>query len=189
MKLESANANRRFCEEAALTFLPMICWRDDRRRGNDGRMISRQSSRPGRARGIVAVLAMLLALMATKLDGAEAELDGRSQVAVVLETIHWAHGTNGTQRLVPRGYLRFEGAKQNGVAFHAVCTNEWPAGLVPIFEVERTNRIELRRRPELGMEVSSEPIFFALPPVDELEAAKITGRWECQAIRGNGSKD
>lgn len=76
-----------------------------------------------------------------------------------------------------------------GVAFMAVCTNTWAAGLVPIFAVEKTNRVELRRRPALGQENSSEPLFYGLPPVDEPEAAKIAGRWECIGIRGTGSKE
>jgi hypothetical protein len=75
------------------------------------------------------------------------------------------------------------------VAFVAVCTNNWPAGLVPIFAVEKTNRIELRRRPALGQENSSEPLFYALPPTDEPEAAKLAGRWDCLGIRGTGTKE
>lgn len=76
-----------------------------------------------------------------------------------------------------------------GVAFLAVCTNNWPGGFVPIFAVEKTNRVELRRRPGLGQENSSEPIFYALPPGDEPEAAKLAGRWECRGVRGSGSKE
>src|SRR5688572_17015549 len=49
------------------------------------------------------------------------------------------------------------------VAFLAICTNSWPAGLVPVFAVEKTNRVELRRRPALGQESFSEPLFFAHP--------------------------
>src|SRR5687767_1891668 len=46
------------------------------------------------------------------------------------------------------------------VAFLAVCTNSWPAGLIPIFAIDKTNRVELRRRPALGQENFSEPLFF-----------------------------
>jgi hypothetical protein len=76
-----------------------------------------------------------------------------------------------------------------GMAFRAVCTNSWPAGLVPVFAVEKTNRVELRRRPALGQENFSEPLFFALPPDHEAEAAKVAGRWECLGIRGTGSRE
>ena len=76
-----------------------------------------------------------------------------------------------------------------GVAFHAVVTNTWPSGFVPIFAVEMTNHIELRRRPRRGKENATEPLFFALPPADEPEAAKLAGRWEVEAIRYSGSKE
>src|SRR5687767_8474623 len=75
------------------------------------------------------------------------------------------------------------------VAFLAVCTNSWPAGLVPVFAVEKTNRVELRRRPGLGQENFSEPLFFALPPGNEPEAAKVAGRWECLGNRPGGSRE
>jgi len=109
--------------------------------------------------------------------------------ALVLEPIHRSKDRNGMERFTSASNLEFEKVQPGEAVFLAICTNEWPAGLVPIFAVEKTNRIELRRRPELGMEGSSEPIFFALPPEDEPEAAKLAGRWECRAIRGNGSKD
>jgi hypothetical protein len=75
------------------------------------------------------------------------------------------------------------------VAFRAVVTNVWPAGLVPVFVVERTNHWELRRRPLRGQEPGAEPIFFALPPEDEPDAVRIAGWWECHATRNDGSKD
>lgn len=76
-----------------------------------------------------------------------------------------------------------------GVAFHAVVTNTWPSGLVPIFGVQRTNGFELRRRPGRGKENAADPLFFALPPEDEPEAAKLAGRWELEAIRFSGTKE
>jgi hypothetical protein len=76
-----------------------------------------------------------------------------------------------------------------GVAFHAVVTNTWPAGLVPIFAVEKTNSFELRRRPARGKEKATEPLFFALPPEHEPDATKIAGRWELEAVRYSGSKE
>lgn len=77
----------------------------------------------------------------------------------------------------------------DGIAFLAVTTNTWPAGLAPIFAVEKTNRIELRRLPAAGQENSSEPLFCALPPLDEPEAAKLAGRWECLGTRGTGTRE
>jgi hypothetical protein len=80
-------------------------------------------------------------------------------------------------------------AEIEGVAFHAVVTNTWPAGLVPVFGIERTNSFELRRRPARGKENATEPLFFALPPEDEPEATKLAGRWELEAIRFSGTKE
>jgi hypothetical protein len=75
------------------------------------------------------------------------------------------------------------------VAFRAVVTNVWPAGLVPVFAIERTNSFELARRPRRGKENASEPLFFALPPDEEPDAAKLAGRWELEAIRYSGTKE
>ena len=79
-------------------------------------------------------------------------------------------------------------ARLDGAAFLAVCTNEWPAGLVPVFAVEKPGRIELRRVPPRGLENDSEPLFLALPPENEPDAAKVAGRWICRATRGDGSE-
>lgn len=76
-----------------------------------------------------------------------------------------------------------------GVAFHAVVTNTWPSGLVPVFGIQRTNSFELRRRPGRGKENATDPLFFALPPEDEPDAAKLAGRWELEAIRFSGTKE
>lgn len=76
-----------------------------------------------------------------------------------------------------------------GIAFHAVITNSWPAGLVPIFGIEKTNTFELRRRPGRGKEKGLDPLFFALPPEEEPDAAKVAGRWELEAVRYSGTKE
>ena len=76
-----------------------------------------------------------------------------------------------------------------GIVFYAVVTNTWPAGLVPIFAVEMTNHVELRRRARRGKENATEPLFFALPPEDEPQAAKLAGRWELEAFRYSGTKE
>jgi hypothetical protein len=73
--------------------------------------------------------------------------------------------------------------------FLAVVTNEWPTGLVPIFAVEKAHGVELRRRGLAGEENTSEPLFFALPPEDEPDAAKVAGRWECRAVRATDSRN
>jgi hypothetical protein len=80
-------------------------------------------------------------------------------------------------------------ARLDGPIFLAVITNEWPTGLVPVFAVEKAHGVELRRRGLAGEENTSEPLFFALPPEDEPDAAKVAGRWECRAVRGTDSKN
>lgn len=107
-----------------------------------------------------------------------------------LEPIYRLKVADGQQRLASPSEMRagnFQ-ARPDGVSFLAVCTNEWLAGLVPVFAVEKTNRVELRRSPQRGQENSSEPLFFALPPEDEPDATRIAGRWQCEAVRGDGSK-
>ncbi len=77
--------------------------------------------------------------------------------------------------------------RSNGPLFMAVAGNEWPTGLVPVFAVVKANRVELRRQGLSGEENSTEPLFFALPPEDEPNAAKVAGRWECRAVRATDS--
>src|SRR5687767_11347178 len=97
----------------------------------------------------------------------------------------------GQQRLITSNQFEFTNLQSQieRVAFVAVCTNDWPPGMVPIFEVEKANRFELRRRPPRGQENFYAPLFFALPPEDEPDAAKLAGRWESTAQRPGGSKD
>jgi hypothetical protein len=104
-----------------------------------------------------------------------------------LNPVYRLTSTNGARRFTT-AEAGLATLPQDGVAFLAVCTNEWLTGLVPLFAVERTNRTELRRRPPQGLESSSEPLFFALPPDEEIEALKIAGRWDCQATRASGDK-
>ena len=75
------------------------------------------------------------------------------------------------------------------VAFRGVRTNQWPPGMVAIFQVERTNRYELRRRPLRGQANYTEPLFFAFPLEDEEDAMKLAGHWEGFALRHGGTKD
>jgi hypothetical protein len=57
---------------------------------------------------------------------------------------------------------------------------------VALFLEEQTGKL-LRLPPE-GRENSAEPLFFALPPKAEADAAKISGYWYVQGVRGDGSK-
>jgi hypothetical protein len=106
------------------------------------------------------------------------------------EPIHRLKIMDGKQRFATRSEIKAGklDSQLDGMSFLAVYTNEWPAGLVPVFAVEKPNRFELRRRPPRGHENSSDPLFFALPPEDEPDAARITGRWQCDAVRGDNSK-
>lgn len=112
-------------------------------------------------------------------------------VALRLEPVFRLQAVSNKQHFITRDDFDFEKrrAKVEGASFLAVTTNIWPAGLVPIFAVEKTNRVELRRYPARGEENSSEPLFYALPPGDEPDATKIAGRWECLGIRGTGTKE
>ena len=97
-----------------------------------------------------------------------------------------------SERLVTDEDLAYERALKadlQSIAFKAVCTNYWHAGLVPIFLVQKSNRFELRRLPQRGKENASEPLCFALPRRDEISAPALGGRWECHAIRSSGSKE
>jgi hypothetical protein len=111
-------------------------------------------------------------------------------VTLRLEPVHRLKPTNGWSRLVSDGEIRAEKleALLDSVAFLAVCTNDWPAGLVPVFAVEKPGRFELRRVPPRGLENEYQPLFFALPPAHEPDAVKVAGRWTCQATRGDGSE-
>ncbi len=111
-------------------------------------------------------------------------------VTLRLEPVFRLKPTNGWHRLVTRDQIRMDKlqARLDGAAFLAVCTNDWPAGLVPVFAIEKPGRFELRRVPPRGQENEYEPIFFALPPDDEPDAAKVAGRWTCHATRGDGSE-
>jgi hypothetical protein len=71
--------------------------------------------------------------------------------------------------------------------FSAVVDREWHPGLLPVFAVEKSGSRELRRRPGVGQENFSEPIFFGLAPEHEPEAADVCGRWEIFATRADGS--
>jgi hypothetical protein len=114
-----------------------------------------------------------------------------SPIALRLEPVYRLKAIGGKQHFITRDDFGFEKRRSEveSTSFLAVTTNVWPAGLVPIFAVEKTNRVELRRRPAVGEENSSEPLFYALPPDDEPEATKIAGRWECMGVRGAGTKE
>ena len=129
---------------------------------------------------------MLLFALAMQVLGAD-----DAPIALRLEPVYRLKAIAGKQHFITREDFDFEKrrAEIESASFLAVTTNVWPAGLVPMFAVEKTNRVELRRRPVLGDENSSEPLFYALPPADEPEATKIAGRWECLGVRGTGTRE
>jgi hypothetical protein len=110
-----------------------------------------------------------------------------SQSPPSLSPIYRVKLPNGGHRLVTPARVKLDNLQVEHPAFFAVVTNEWLAGLAPLFAVEKTNRIELRRRPLRGQENFTEPLFFALPPDDDPDAAKLIGRWDCKATR-DGSR-
>jgi hypothetical protein len=112
-----------------------------------------------------------------------------AEMPLALEPIFEIGTGAGTSRFLLRGEMTAEKreARIEDAPFLAVCMNEWPAGLIPIFAVQKENHFELRRRPPRGEENSSEPFFFALPPADEPDAARISGHWRCNATRGAGA--
>ncbi|MBL9175526.1 MAG: hypothetical protein JNL10_18430 [Verrucomicrobiales bacterium] len=73
--------------------------------------------------------------------------------------------------------------------FRGVFSRLWPGGLVPIYAVELEARVELRRLPMKGRENFSEPLFFALPPADEIDAGRICGRWNLASASKAGRRD
>jgi hypothetical protein len=131
-------------------------------------------------------LFMLLLRLAVQAFGAD-----DPPTALRLEPVYRLKAVAGKQHFITREGFDIEKrrAEIENTPFLAVTTNIWPAGMVPIFAVEKTNRVELRRRPARGDENSSEPLFYALPPEDEPEATKIAGRWECLGVRGTGTKE
>lgn len=74
-----------------------------------------------------------------------------------------------------------------GPDFQVVRSESWPSGLVPLFGVEEDRQFMLRRLPSPGHAISSEPLFFALPPEDEARAADIAGHWVCTATNAQRS--
>lgn len=106
------------------------------------------------------------------------------------EPVYRLKPDGGKQRLVLGEQVEGEklSARIEGVAFLALPPTNWWPGLVPVFGVEREDRFELRRTPPRGQENFTEPLFFALPPEDEPDAARIVGRWECSATREGGTE-
>src|SRR5687768_843217 len=93
--------------------------------------------------GLVAMAALL---------GVEDPAQAASGLA--LEPIYRLKASNNVQRFTTRLEPEFDKQKSEieGVAFRAMCTNQWLPGLVPMFMVEKSGQIELRRRPLRGQE-------------------------------------
>lgn len=96
-----------------------------------------------------------------------------------------------TGGLITRNEFEFAKVQSQikGIALMAVCTNQWFSGLVPVFQIERTNGVELRRRPLRGQENFTQPLFFGLPLAEETDASKLAGHWDAVAERDAGRKD
>lgn len=105
--------------------------------------------------------------------------------ASVREVALWrVTGEDGWERLT----LAMPAGTPGAPAFRALAAEDhWPAGLAPVFAIERAGRQELRRRPPRGQEQLLEPLFFGLPPADEPDTAALTGRWTLRATRTDGS--
>jgi hypothetical protein len=97
---------------------------------------------------------------------------------------------DGLPQLGDRDLLtRHSGKPQTGIpVFRLAASEDWPAGLVPLFPVETAERVELRRRPPRGTEDSTQPLGFALPAETDHTAQKLAGTWRCLATR-SGSSD
>lgn len=74
------------------------------------------------------------------------------------------------------------------IAFYVLKCDRWPAGCVPLFEVELEGRLQLRRRPLAGQENFTEPLCFALPLSDEALCSQLAGVWNCTGESPNRSK-
>lgn len=91
-------------------------------------------------------------------------------------------------RAAPPGPNR-AGEVPSEAQFRGISVRYWPAGLVPIFAVDLETHVELRRLPMKGRENFSEPLFFALPPAEELQAGRICGRWTLTSASRAGRRD
>ena len=98
--------------------------------------------------------------------------------------------TNGDERLVTPADHDFKkmAALHPRPLFQALVTNAWPPAMLPLFLVEKSNHLELRRLPLRGNENSSEPLFFALPPGIPPDTGTVAGRWEVVAHRADRSR-
>lgn len=99
-----------------------------------------------------------------------------------LENLHLAEG-----KLITASELRFHRAATPSPIGAAVTASLWPPGLVPVFQIERQGKFELRRLPPKGQENFSEPICFILPLVEESASTNIAGRWDVRGTREGAS--
>lgn len=110
-----------------------------------------------------------------------------------LEPIFLIEDKSGRQFLAATQQLAAYRSAPRTIAFLAIAASQWPEGLVPVFRIERGDgQFELRRLPKRGQESSTDPLFFALPREDETNAARIAGKWHCNAAnaqRSNHSPD
>lgn len=118
----------------------------------------------GSAAVLPALLAGMRALALILLFGATVAAAG--SVPLALAPVYRLKPIGNKERFVAAGDYEFKKLQRDleGIAFLAVCTNNWPAGLVPIFAVERTNRVELRRRPARGRRIRPGRFFMRCRP-------------------------
>ena len=129
-----------------------------------------------------------LALLVT-LHAARAEGKLHAVPVLTLEPIYRSLATNSAEHLCTREQAALRNLKPATVAFLAINSAEWPERLTPLFAMEMDGQFELRRRPRIGQENFTDPLFFALPPEHEPDSVKIAGRWECVATHADRSKN
>ncbi len=94
--------------------------------------------------------------------------------------------TDGSNRL--RLVRDAAGPPSRPLEIRVPTSRSWMAGWVPVFEVKRDGQFELRRRPPIGRENMTDPLFFALPPESDSESIGIAGRWQIQSTNSSGGR-
>jgi len=120
-------------------------------------------------------------LLALVLAWTRAQAESSSGLTSILRVI----APNGAESLAAATDVPTGSSKELPIAFQAVVLREWPAGLVPLFPVEKSGGFELRRLPPKGRENFTDPLCFSLPRTDETNAVQIAGRWTVQSTNSS----
>lgn len=130
------------------------------------------------------MIAWLVIFLLTVVSGSAAET---VKVISPVTVFRWITA-EGTERSTTPDYLpaAARDIATTAPVFRAAPAAQWPAGMVPLYEIPTARGAELRRRPSTGQEAYTDPAFFIFPREEEVDAARIAGVWECQATRGNG---